>query len=303
MNLNASTRALTTLALCAITVLGASPAHAQLNRTAVSFTGNDANNCAPVTPCRTFSRAMSQTNANGEILVLDSAGYGAFTIDRSVTIQAAPGIYAGVTASSGNAITLSLPPSGNAVIRGLTLEGLGTGTWGIYGFAGVVHIENCIVNGFVNGGIGVGGYTATISDTEVRNNTTTGITVANAGSRAILERVRIKNGGTYGLVVQDSAKATIRNSVVSGSALGLSAISGAVLNVENTESTRNSSGIYSQTGGIARVSNTFVTDNSSTGLRTDNTGSMETWQNNKVRGNLADFGSGTGNVLTNLSQQ
>ena len=51
------------------------------------------------------------------------------------------------------------------------------------------------------------------------------------------------------------------------------------------------------------MSNTFVTDNSSTGLRTDNTSSMETWQNNKVRGNLADFGSGTGNVLTNLSQQ
>ena len=107
---------------------------------------------------------MSQTNANGEILVLDSAGYGAFTIDRSVTVQAAPGIYAGVTASSGNAITLSLPPSGKAVIRGLTLEGLGTGTWGIYGFAGIVHIENCIVNGFVNG-IGNGSYTVTISDT------------------------------------------------------------------------------------------------------------------------------------------
>ena len=76
-----------------------------------------------------------------------------------------------------------------------------------------------------------------------------------------------------------------------------------MLNIENTEATRNLAGIYSDTGAIARVSNTFVTDNSSTGLRTDNTGTMETWQNNKVRGNLADFGSGTGGVLTNLSQQ
>ena len=75
------------------------------------------------------------------------------------------------------------------------------------------------------------------------------------------------------------------------------------INVENTEATRNLAGIYSDTGAIARVSNTFVTDNSSTGLRTDNTGTMETWQNNKVRGNLNDFGSGTGGVLTNLSQQ
>jgi hypothetical protein len=302
MNRNVSARALTALALCALAFMGTAPAHAQLNRTAVSVGGSDANNCAPVTPCRTLTRAISQTNANGEILVLDSAGYGAFTIDRSVTIQAVPGIYAGVTASSGNAITLSLPPSGKAVIRGLTLEGLGTGTWGIYGFAGIVHIENCIVNGFVNG-IGVGGYTATISDTEVRNNTTIGIIVANAGNRAILERVRIKNNGTRGLIVQDSAKATIRNSVVSGHISGLSTSSNGVLNIENTEATRNLAGIYSDTGAIARVSNTFVTDNSSTGLRTDNTGTMETWQNNKVRGNLSDFGSGTGGVLTNISQQ
>ncbi|MEO8675820.1 MAG: right-handed parallel beta-helix repeat-containing protein [Casimicrobiaceae bacterium] len=302
MHRNVSARALAALALGAIAFLGAAPVRAQLNRTAVSFTGDDLNSCAPALPCRSFARAMSQTNANGEILVLDSGGYGPFTINRSVTIQAAPGVYAGVTASSGNAITLSLPPSGRAVIRGLTLEGLGTGTWGIYGFAGIVHIENCIVNGFVYG-IGIGGYTATISDTEVRNNTTIGIIVANAGSRAILERVRIKNNGTWGLIVQDSAKATIRNSVVAGNMAGLSASSNAVLNIENTEATHNSTGIYSDTGAFARVSNTFVTDNGSAGLRNDNTGTMESWQNNKVRGNLSNFGSGTGAVLTNISQQ
>ena len=296
-----SIAAWTRAALAILAVAVAAPGQAQLNRTAVSAAGNDANTCAPAAPCRTFARAMSQTNASGEILVLDSAGYGPFTIDRSVTIQAAPGVYAGVTASSGNAVSLSLPPSGKAVIRGLTLEGLGTATWGIYGFAGTVHIENCIVNGFVEG-IGIGGYTATISDTEVRNSTTAGIVVANAGNRAVLERVRIKNNGSFGLIVQDSAKATIRNSVVSGHFVGLTAVFNGVLNVENTESTRNSSGIGSDSGGTVRVSNTFVTDNSSTGLRND-TGTMESWQNNKVRGNLSDFGSGTGGVLTNLSQQ
>jgi hypothetical protein len=273
-------------ALAAVAAFLALPAPAQLNRTAVSVAGNDLNNCAPATPCRSFAQAMSQTNANGEILVLDSGGYGAFTIDRSVSILAAPGVYAGVTAATGNGITLSLPPSGKAVIRGLTLEGLGTGTFGIYGFAGTVHIENCVVNGFTYG-IGVGGYTATISDTEVRNNTTIGIQVANAGSRAIVERVRIKNNGSWGLVVQDSAKATIRNSVVSGNALGLAAISSGVLNVENTEATRNTFGVISDTGGVARVSNVFATDNSNTGLA-NAAGTMETWQNNKVRGNLFD---------------
>jgi hypothetical protein len=275
----------------------ATPAQAQLNRTAVSVAGSDANDCAPATPCRSFARAMSQTNATGEILVLDSGGYGAVTIDRSVSILAAPGVYAGITAPSGNGITLSLPASGKAVIRGLTLEGLGTGTWGISGFAGTVHIENCVVNGFQSG-ISVGGYTATISDTEVRNSASRGIGVANAGNRAVLERVRLTNNGTWGLIVQDGARATIRNSVVSGGGLG--AISGGVLNIENTEATRSSTGIYSDGGAVTRVSNTFVTDNSSSGLRND-LGTMESWQNNKVKGNAFDY-QGQG-VLTNVSQQ
>ena len=294
-----SLRALVALAALAAASLGVVPAHAQFNRTAVSVAGNDTNNCAPAAPCRSFARAMSQTNANGEIIVLDSAGYGAVTIDRSVTIHAAPGVYAGVTAASGNGVTLSLPPSGKAVIRGLTLEGLGTGTWGIYGFAGTVYIENCVINGFVNG-IGVGGYTAMISDTEVRNNTTIGIIVANAGNRAVIERTRIKSNGTWGLVVQDGAKGTIRGSVVSGHAIGLAAVANGILNVESTESTRNDSGIVSDSGGTARVSNTFVTDNSSSGLRND-AGTMASWQNNRVRGNAFDY-QGLG-VLTNVSQQ
>jgi hypothetical protein len=290
---------LTVLAAFSIGATFCVSAEAQLNRTAVSAKGNDANNCAPATPCRTFARAMSQTNASGEILVLDSAGYGPFTIDRSVTVQAAPGVYAGVTAPSGNGITLGLPASGRAVIRGLALEGLGTGTWGIYGFAGIVHIENCTINGFV-GGIGIGGYTATISDTEVRNSTTSGIIVANAGNRAVIERVRLKNNGTWGLVVQDSARATIRNSVVSGHDAGLAAIANGVLNAENTEATRNTAGYISDSGATLRVSNAFVTDNSSSGLRND-AGTMESWQNNKVRGNAFDY-QGLG-VLTNVSQQ
>jgi hypothetical protein len=51
---------------------------------------------------------------------------------------------------------------------------------------------------------------------------------------------------------------------------------------------------------VARVSNTFVTSHDSSGLRNDG-GTMESWQNNKVRGNAFDYqGSG---VLTNVSQQ
>ena len=43
----------------------------------------------------------------GEIVALDAAGYGAVNINKSVTIVANPGFYAGITASSGTAVTIN----------------------------------------------------------------------------------------------------------------------------------------------------------------------------------------------------
>src|SRR2546423_12742450 len=55
------------LALCAM-------ARAQENRTFVSAIGDDANNCRHVTPCKTFTGAISKTNPGGEVDVLDTGG-------------------------------------------------------------------------------------------------------------------------------------------------------------------------------------------------------------------------------------
>jgi hypothetical protein len=65
-----------------LTVLRAG-AMAQVQRTFVSGLGNDANPCTRTAPCRTFGRAISQTNSSGEVYVLDTAGYGPFTITRA----------------------------------------------------------------------------------------------------------------------------------------------------------------------------------------------------------------------------
>jgi hypothetical protein len=65
----------------------AAPAQAQLARTYVSAaSGNDANDCNRLTPCRTFQAAHNATLANGEITVLDPGGYGAVTITKSISI-------------------------------------------------------------------------------------------------------------------------------------------------------------------------------------------------------------------------
>src|SRR5438093_6424824 len=68
-------------------------AYGQTQRTFVSaHTGSDANPCGPTTPCRSFGAAMALTLSGGEIIVLDSGGYGTVTIDKSVSIVSPAGV-------------------------------------------------------------------------------------------------------------------------------------------------------------------------------------------------------------------
>src|SRR5262245_66619484 len=67
--------------------LPAAPAHAQLARTHVSAaTGNDANDCNRLTPCRTFQKAHDSTLAAGELTVLDPGGSGALNVTKAISI-------------------------------------------------------------------------------------------------------------------------------------------------------------------------------------------------------------------------
>src|SRR6266571_7551654 len=73
-------------------------AAALAQRTFVSAaSGNDANPCTRTAPCRNFQAAIAQTASGGEVIVLDSGGYGTVTINQSVSLIAPPGIYAGIS--------------------------------------------------------------------------------------------------------------------------------------------------------------------------------------------------------------
>src|SRR6185369_11372319 len=63
-----------------------------LPRTFVASFGLDSNGCSLSSPCRGFTKALAVTDPGGEIVVLDSAGYGAVTIDKSVSIIVPTGI-------------------------------------------------------------------------------------------------------------------------------------------------------------------------------------------------------------------
>ena len=95
-----------TLALALILV--SNSAHS-VQRAFVASFGSDTNtatNCGFANPCRGFSAALTVTDSGGEIVALDAAGYGAVTIDKSVSLVANPGFYAGISASVGDGVTI-----------------------------------------------------------------------------------------------------------------------------------------------------------------------------------------------------
>jgi hypothetical protein len=103
-------------------VLSAGVAQASPERVFVSPSGHANSACSLTAPCRTFAEALNVVADGGEVVALDTAGYGIVSITKSVTITAAPGIYAGITAPSGtNGITINAP-GGNVRIRGIAID-------------------------------------------------------------------------------------------------------------------------------------------------------------------------------------
>jgi hypothetical protein len=130
--------------------LPAASAQAQAARTFVSPTGNDANNCSLVAPCRFFQAAFAQTNAGGEIAVLGTAGYNngaTFTINKAISIVNPGGFEAGIAVPSGGVgILINAGVSDAVSLRGLTIEGGGIGATGIHFTSGKsLTVENCVI--------------------------------------------------------------------------------------------------------------------------------------------------------------
>src|SRR5215208_1610361 len=105
------------------------PAAIAAQRVFVASSGVDTGVCSRTAPCRNFAYAITQVSVGGEILALDTAGYGPVTIDKSVNIYAAPGAAASITAFTGAAITIANDFS-RIQLRGLYLSSMG-GDYGI----------------------------------------------------------------------------------------------------------------------------------------------------------------------------
>jgi hypothetical protein len=99
---------------------------------------------------RTFTQAISLTSARGEVIVLTSAGYGPFTINKAVIVEAPPGVYAAITATgTAHGINIAAGPRDTVVLRDLTVNDQGSTGHGIFfNTGGRLHIESSIANGF-----------------------------------------------------------------------------------------------------------------------------------------------------------
>jgi hypothetical protein len=186
---------------------------AQNARTFVSGTGSDSNPCSATSPCRTVGQAISVTNSGGEVIVLTSAGYGPFTINKSVTIEAPAGVYAGITVTSGDGIDTNAG-AGTVILRGLTVNNQGSSGNGIVfnNSGGTLHIENCVVNGFStsNGIAVVTPGTIFVKDTIVRGNGDGIVVSINTGGTAIVNIDHVHcNANSNGVVLKATEAAAV----------------------------------------------------------------------------------------------
>jgi len=162
-------------------------ASAQATRTWVSGVGDDANPCSRTAPCKTFAGAISKTAAGGEISVIDPGGFGGVTITKSITINNV-GPEAGVLVSGTNGIVISAAASDRVVLRGLTIEGVGTGLNGVkFNTGASLIIEDCQINGFQGTAPSNGvlfAPTAGAAQLTIRNSTVSSNGAAGAGGGA-----------------------------------------------------------------------------------------------------------------------
>lgn len=205
-------------------------------RTFVSTNGVDASlSCSLASPCRSFGKAITVTDPNGEIIVLDSGGYGRVTIDRSVSIIAPPGVHAGISVFAGdNGIDINTPGV-KVSLRGISINGQG-GNFGVNFSSGTeLHVDACVISNMASPGLFAGAGSVYVHNTLIRDGSADGLVASNATVQ--ISRTRLEANATDGLYVASTARVHVRDSVITNNGdIGVAVIAGPLtrVDVENT---------------------------------------------------------------------
>lgn len=242
----------------------------------VSGVGVDGATCGTVdAPCRTFQHAHDNIVLDGgSIYVKDPANYAQVVITKSLSIINDNAGTATIFATSGTAIVVSGPV--HVLIRGLTLDGAGTGVNGIlWTSSGSLTVAKCIVRGFAGNGISLlpssGGNVAVV-DTLVTSNGS-GIYTDGVGSGSFtlaVSRSQVLNNGFssngYGIRLTGGSAAyqfsTVDTTLIAGNGIGVSVedngsnvIAG---NLVDSKVLGNNKSINVLGGGVLRLDRTAV---------------------------------------------
>jgi hypothetical protein len=184
------------LALTLVALVVPLSASAQATRTWVSGVGDDANPCSRTAPCRTLAGAQSKTAPGGQISGLDGGGFGAITINKSLTIDLRRIWEPGVLTNVSNGITVNAAATDRVKILGPNINGLNSNFHGIRILqARSVKIHDVHIFGFNRNAISVENATALIrvvvADSKIHDNGGAGVMVAPQGSNTA--RVTVRN--------------------------------------------------------------------------------------------------------------
>jgi hypothetical protein len=262
-----------------LVLIVAAPAQAQVNRSFVSTGGNDANTvtgCTFSAPCRNFGAAIGITNPGGEVVALDSGGYGnggnTTTINKAVTIDAA-NVHAAVSTSAGqDSFVIAAGSSDVVVFRGLTmLGGNHSATNGVtINTAGAVFLEGCQIQGYATNGVNVSGTSSVkvlLGNSEVRDNTNDGVfvTTSSGTASAFIHDTFFSKNGNAGVEAGANSKVSVAHSAANfgGAGFLVSSASGDMTTLD-VSAVNNTTGLSSSAGTL-RLAYSMVTQNG-TGL-------------------------------------
>jgi hypothetical protein len=225
------------LAAALACLLATVPAHARA-RVFVASYGNDANPCTFGSPCKTFQHAHDVVDAGGEITAIDSAGFGPINITKAVTVTSPEGIEAGIVVPSGGVgITITAGPNDAVSLRGLMIDGQGTGAHGIQFNSGQsLAIANSVIRHHTGNGIWFVPdvqSVLSVSETRISDNGLDGVFVDGVGQiriLAVLNRVEINNNQGIGILADGTTnpigvtRVIVTDSVFNGFGIGVYAL-------------------------------------------------------------------------------
>ena len=299
---------LTLFATALACLLHAVPAQAQPIRVFVALTGADANPCTFASPCKSVQHAHDVVAAGGEIRMLDPGSYGLLTITKAISILGDG--HGGIAASNGaTAITINAGATDKINLRGLVIEGFGTGNFGIQFNTGAsLNIQDSIIRNFTAIGIFFTPSTASqlnVSRTLVSDlaSGADAVVIRPTGGPgtlpvlAVLDHVVLDQGHNgllvFGNSADQGAQVTIADSVISnqsnvgifGQTSGFGAID---VMVRNCSVSNNATGISTSGSPVfVRVTRSTITANG-IGLTAGISTNLVSYGDNNLDGNTTD---------------